>query len=217
MHFFGDLYKSKDAYLEQTERKKAGVYPIFNKKNSEPDTMVFKEVMFHYMVPVLLNHVDELKIVAIVRHPIEVLTSYYNAPREFNPSLDIQKEWYFAQSRNELLPERYFGYHKWKEYMKLVSVICEKYGEQVTVIKYEELSANTDHVIRSLFKQLDLAFTEQTIKFIFDSKNRTVDDPYSVFRNKDDKREKKMLPDNILNEIHLDLRTFDEAIKYGYV
>ena len=114
--FFQDMYLSKDPYLEQRDRKDAGVYPIFEEKNKEANVMAFKEVMFHYMMPTILENVEELKIIAIVRHPIDVLTSYYNAPKEFFEGLDIQKEWYFAQARNELLPERYFGYHKWKEY-----------------------------------------------------------------------------------------------------
>lgn len=214
--FFRDVYQSKDAYLEQEERKHKGVYPIFEEKNENPDIMVFKEVFFHYLVPVLLENIEELKIIALVRHPIDVLSSYYNAPREFDPTLDIQDEWYFAHSRNELLPERYFGYHKWKEYMKIVSVIKERYPDRVNVVKYEELSANPEQVVQRLFSYGDIPFKMQTRQFIYDSQHQTVNDPYSVFRNKDEKRERRILPENILEQIHKDLENFDEAKEYGY-
>lgn len=200
--FFQDVYQSKDAYLAQEERKHKGVYPIFKEKNENPDIMVFKEVFFHYLVPVILENIAELKIIALVRHPIDVLSSYYNAPREFNPALNIQDEWYFAQSRNELLPERYFGYHKWKEYMKIVSIIKGRYPDRVNVVKYEELSSKPEQMAKHLFFYGDIPFKIQTRQFIYDSQHQTVNDPYSVFRNKDEKREKKILPENILEQIH---------------
>lgn len=214
--FFKEVYESDDDYLAQTERKNAGIYPIFAEKDKNPDIMVFKEVMFHYMMPVLLEQLDDLKIIAVVRHPIDVLTSYYNAPKEFDSQLDIQKEWYFAQTRNELLPERYFGYFKWKEYMKIVSVLKEKYNNRVKVFKYEDLLAHTDKVIQELFDFCHIFYGSQTKKFIYESQHKTVDDPYSVFRSKDDKRKKNVLPENILDEIHRDLEKFEEAGRYGY-
>lgn len=214
--FFHDMYCSKDSYLAQVDRKAKGVYPIFSIKNENPNVMVFKEVMFHYMMPVILENIENLQIIALVRHPIDVLSSYYNAPREFDPLLDIQKEWYFAQSRNELLPERYFGYHKWKEYMKIISVIQEKYVDRVKIIKYEDLLAFPEKIAGELFRYANIPYEEQTRQFIYDSQHKTVDDPYSVFRNRNEKREKKRLPDNILSEIHRDLESFEEAKKYGY-
>lgn len=215
-YFFQNVYRSKDAYLAQEERKSKGVYPIFGEKNGNPSVMVFKEVFFHYLVPVILENIEELKIIALVRHPIDVLTSYYNAPREFNPALDIQDEWYFAQSRNELLPERYFGYHKWKEYMKIISVVKERYPDRVKVIKYEELSENPEEMVEELFSYANIPFEMQTKKFIYDSQHQTVNDPYSVFRSRDEKREKKRLPRNILERIHKDLEGFEEAKEYHY-
>lgn len=214
--FFEELYKSDDIYLAQKERKEAGIYPVFKQKYKQPEVMVFKEVMFHYMVPVLLEHLENLQIIAVLRHPADVLTSYYNAPKEFYPSLDIQKEWYFAQSRNELLPERYFGYHKWKEYMKLVSVVHEKYGERVKLLKYEDLLADTEKAVQDLFSDCNIQYEKQTADFLFESRNKTVNDPYSVFRNRNDRSEKKKLPDNILEQIRCDLKGFEEAVKNGY-
>lgn len=214
--FFEDLYLSGDPYLEQADRKRDGVYPVFEEKAENPETMVFKEVMFHYMMPVLLEMDDNLKIIALVRNPVDVISSYWNAPREFDPSLDIQKEWYFAPSRNELLPERYFGYHKWKEYIKIIEVLEKKYPDRVKIMKYEELLKDPVNRVKELFDYSGIPYREQTEHFIYESQNKTVDDPYSVFRNKNEKREKRQLPENITEQIRNDLKTFEEARRYGY-
>ncbi len=214
--FFDDLYNSKDEYLAQKQRRQSRVYATFGDKNLNAPFMVYKEVFFHYLVPALLSGCDKLEILALVRHPVDVLTSYYNAPREFRPGLDIQKEWYFAQDRNEALPERYFGYFKWKEYMNLIDYISTKFSDKVSVIKYEDLYYAPEYTVEKIFSRYGIILTEQTKKFLEDSQNRTGDDPYSVFRDRKNPPLKKKLPDNIIEAVHKDLDTFDIANKFGY-
>ncbi|MCI8562885.1 MAG: sulfotransferase domain-containing protein [Lachnospiraceae bacterium] len=214
--FFQEVYLSDDSYLAQAERKSNGVYPIFKEKEMPADIMVFKEVMFHYLMPVLMEHTENLKLVAIVRNPIDMLTSFYNIPREFPPSLDIQEEWYFAQSRNALLPENYFGYHKWKEYINIITILEEKYPERIKIFKYEDLAANPEEMVAKLFQFAEIPFKEQTKQFIYDSQHSTVDDPYAVFRNGTEKKNKKTLPENIIQEIRSDLKGFRKAQRFHY-
>lgn len=214
--FFKEVYQSKDPYIEQVERKTKGIYPVFNEKKIPADIMVFKEAMFHYLMPVLMEHVENLKIVAIVRNPIDMITSFYNIPREFDPALDIQDEWYFAQSRNALLPENYFGYHKWKEYINIITILEERYSNRVKIFRYEDLVANTEEMVIELFQFSDIPFKEQTKKFIYDSRHSTVDDPYAVFRNGTEKKNKKQLPENIIQEIQYDLKGFKKAKRFNY-
>lgn len=216
LEFFHDMYMSHDPYLSQEERRKKGVYPVFAEKKDNPPFMVFKEVMFLYMIPVLLEQVENLKIIAVIRNPIDVITSYYNAPREFTEGLDIQKEWYFAQERNQLLPERYFGYHKWKEYMNLVQIIEHKFKERVLVIKYEDLSKNPVAYTKEMFDFSHILFKQQTEIFLSDCSSRTNEDPYSVFRSKSHGLLKKKLPQNIVDAIKQDCDNFSLANHYGY-
>ena len=70
--------------------------------------------------------------------------------------------------------------------------------------------------VQELFDYSGIPYKEQTEHFIYDSQNKTVDDPYSVFRNKNEKREKRQLPENITKQIRNDLKTFEEARRYGY-
>lgn len=214
---FREMYKSKDAYLEQIERKSKGVYPVFNEKKEYPDIMVFKEVMFHYLMPVLMENIKNLKIIAIIRNPIDMLTSFYNIPREFNPELDIYDEWYFAQSRNGLLPENYFGYHKWKEYVNIITILEMKYQNRVKIVKYEDILNKTEKMVIEMFEFSDIPFLEQTKRFIYDSKHCTVDDPYAVFRNGTEKNNKKKLPEDIIKTIQSDLKEFKQIKKFNYI
>ena len=43
--------------------------------------------------------------------------------------------------------------------------------------------------VKELFYYSGIPYKEQTEYFIYESQNKTVDDPYSVFRNKNEKRD----------------------------
>lgn len=100
---------------------------------------------------------------------------------------------------------------------EILSVMKEKFAERIKVVKYEDLLTDTEKAVQELFDFSHISFGAQTKKFIYESQNKTVDDPYSVYRKKDCKREKKVLPENIIEEIHHDLEKFEEANKYGYI
>ena len=215
--FFDELYLSQDDYILQSERRAKGIYPVFEKKGEVLETMVYKESMFHYLVPFLLEKVEELLIVAVIRNPIDALTSFYNAPREFPEGIDIQKEWYFAPNRNKFYPEQYWGYFKWKEFINMLYCIKQKYPDRVYIQNYEELNKNPEEATREMFSFCGLSFDRQTEKFLYDCKQKYVDDPYSVFRKEGIRLEnKKRLPQNIVDAIKSDLETFEYAKYFGY-
>lgn len=83
-------------------------------------------------------------------------------------------------------------------------------------MKYEELLKDPVKRVKELFDYSGIPYKEQTEYFIYESQNKTVDDPYSVFRNKNEKREKRQLPENITEQIRNDLINFEEARRYGY-
>ncbi|MCX4366034.1 MAG: sulfotransferase domain-containing protein [Bacilli bacterium] len=215
--FFKEIYKSKNPYLEQIDRKSKGIYPVFKEKKECPNIMVFKEVMFHYLMPVIMEYIENLKLIAIVRNPIDMLTSFYNIPREFNPELDIHDEWYFAQSRNALLPENYFGYHKWKEYINIITILEKRYKNRVKIIKYEDIVDKTELMVIKMFQFSDIPYLEQTKKFIYDSKHCTINDPYAVFRNGTENKNNKKLPEDIIQIIKSDLKKFSQIEKFNYI
>ena len=215
--FFDELYLSNDDYILQLERRSEGVYPVFDKKEGPLEVMVYKESMFHYLVPFLLEKVRDILIVAVIRNPIDALTSFYNAPRECPEGIDIQKEWYFAPNRNQFYPEQYWGYLKWKEFINMLYCIKQKYPDRVYIQKYEELNRNPEEMTKNMLSFCGLHFDKQTEQFLYDCKHKYVDDPYSVFRKEGVRQKnKKELPQNIIDSIESDLETFEYAKYFGY-
>lgn len=182
LNYYERLYNTNDEFLDQTKQIESGRYPKFNKKSNSPDTLVTKMVRYHYMIPKLLEEVENLKIIAIVRNPFAILSSWRNAPKEFPPELDFTQEWRYAQNRNIFKPEEYFGYEKWKEATKLFLWAKEIYPEKVMIIKYEDLVTNTEEITKEIYQFCNLEIDAQTLEFINASKSKKDEDPYSVYK-----------------------------------
>lgn len=215
--FFNELFhEDTDEFINQKIQREEGKCPKFKHPKSA-NILAYKETRYLYTVPLLLSIYKDIKIVAIIRNPIDTLESWINAPKEFKEEWDIKEEWLFAQKKNEFRPENYYGYYKWKEWIKMVDVMKRLYPDNFYVIKYEDLNYNPQKIIQELFKNLDIAMNEQTVEFIKMSQENENADAYSVFRNKKhEKNRKYILPDEIKQEISKDLIHFKEAKKWGY-
>lgn len=211
--FFYELYQETgDEFLNQTDQRKKGLYPNFEKNPRKCSVLAFKEVRYLYMVPIFLQKCPNMKIVGIIRNPYDVLESWINAPSEYKSEWKIEDEWRFAQSKNKFRPENYYGYYKWKEWIKLDEIVRKAYPNQYITISYEALENDAEGLSKNLFKFLDLPYTQQTKNFIVDSQNKTVENAYGVFRKKGEGRIRKcFIPENIKKEITQDLLKFEEA------
>lgn len=213
--FFQEMYDIEEDFLTQNDNRKKGKRLCFNKISS--DYLVFKEVMYLYMIPRFMENLEKMKTIIILRNPFDILSSWYNAPQEFNPKWDIEKEWLFAEAKNYFLPERYYGYYKWKEFILLTNYLVDKFPEQVFVVKYEDLNTNPIECSQGMFEFCDLSWTSQTCQFIIDSRSYTEEDPYSVFKRSDENRNNlHILPETVINEVQLDIEKFDMCKRWGY-
>ena len=146
--FFQKVYEADEDFLNQNDGKAKGHKLVFTKNEALPDIFVFKEVMYLYMIPHFLRNLPEMKVIYLLRNPKDVILSWYNAPNEFYPEWDIEKEWQFAPSKNWYLPERYYGFHRWKEAVSLAKLLQEEFENQIYIVKYEELDENRKKIIR---------------------------------------------------------------------
>lgn len=203
--FFREIYKSDDKYLNQVLEIRDGKVPLFNKEKATH--LVYKEVRYHYILDNLLQNSD-VHLIAIIRSPFATLTSFFKAPSEFHDSWNELEEWNHAAKKNKSARESYFGYSKWKEVVMLFRHLEKKYGkERVTLIKYSDLLENPLERTKDLFSIVKLDISEQTMKFINNS--RSFEDPnaYSVFRTKvDDDSWKSTLDRSIVKAIQEDLK-----------
>jgi hypothetical protein len=207
-----DIYKERTDFLQQKDGKDKSNILQFQKLSENPDCFVFKEAMYLYMIPQFLRNLPEIKVIYLLRNPYAVLQSWYNAPKEFYPEWDIEKEWLFAEKKNGYLPERYYGYHRWKESISLASSLQQEFSERVYIIRYEDLDDNPEKWVKEMFGFAELSYDRQTKEFIKASREKTEDDPYSVFRRPQDRGNgKKALPTNIVEQINYDLSKFSLA------
>lgn len=218
--FFQELYEEKeDAFLNQADKRESGMYPDFEKKSLRPSVLAYKEVRYLYTIPLLLEKFsrERLKIVGIVRNPCDVLESWINAPSEYKPEWDIFKEWNFAERKNEYRPENYYGYYKWKEYIKMTADMQIKYPDAFFRVRYEDLVKDAEESAEKIFSFLEIPFDAQTKNFILESQSRTEENAYSVYREKrKDRLRKVYLPEEIREKIIKDLKEFDAAAELGY-
>jgi hypothetical protein len=202
--FFTGIYQSTDGYLHQIQETKDGKVPPFNKLDSTH--LVYKEVRYHYVLDNLLQNSD-MQLLGIIRNPLSVLSSFFQAPSEFKEGWKIDDEWLEAPKKNKGAKETYFGYLKWKELSEMFHNLHQKYGNRVTLIEYNNLLSNTLPLIEKLFDRYGIEFTEQTYKFINQSKNLEDSNPYSVFRNRQrDDKWKNVIPKKIVEYIYNDLK-----------
>lgn len=217
-NFFEELYlENKDDFLNQTDKRENGIYPLFHMKQENASILAYKEVRYLYTIPLLLQKYREIKIIGIIRNPYDVLESWINAPSEYNPEWNIYEEWNFAASKNEYRPENYFGYNKWKEFIKMCFDMQKRYPQNFEMVRYEDLESDACYVAKKIYAFAKMPFTEQTKEFIRLSQSKTVESSYGVYRKKNQERKRKYyLPSDIRNKIAMDLRDFSEAKKLGY-
>lgn len=160
--------------------------------------LVWKEVRYHNIVENILKKSD-IKIVYIKRNPIDVINSWYNAPKEFDKTWDIENEWMYSPSKNLNKPEEFNGFAKWIEVNKIHETNLKAYSNNVFFVDYDELKFNTNLTLSSIFNFVGLNMSKETINFITESKSLHNEDAYSVYKTKNINRN---LPNSIINKIN---------------
>ena len=180
---FYDLLMLQDDFTNQIKQKNEGSYPVFFKNNS-PSSIVYKETRYHYILENLIDKCNAIKVIGIIRNPIETINSFLNAPKEFkkDDGWKIDDEWEYAPKKNQNLPENYFGYAKWKEIAYLFLKLEKFYPLNFRIVRYEDLLARPKNTVKELFHFCDIPFGNQTSNFLIKSANTYSDDSYGVYK-----------------------------------
>lgn len=192
--------------MDQKSEKDKGIVPVFEKK--QITTVVYKEVRYHHILRNLLEKDKEIKVIGLIRNPMAVINSWLKAPKEFRPDLgwEVEKEWKNAPQKNQGREEEFNGFEKWKEVTMLYEELQKLYPERFYLLKYDDLLSKTLEGVRRLYRFLNLPLTNQTIMFIDKSRSTSVEDPYGVFKQKNnDNQWKGSLPSYIIEEIQNEL------------
>jgi len=203
--FFRAIYYSRDPFLLQTEKREKGLYPTFE-KNANPRFLAFKTCRYQYVLPKMLQHFENLKLIGIVRHPCGAINSWLKTAKEFPKNAVPRNEWRFGACRNKGRPEEFFGYYKWKEVAHLYLDLQDRHPSRVDIIRYDRLVGRPYAESYGMFDFLGLEVTAQTEAFLEACHASHDEDPYSVFKapSVKDKWEQELDP-YIASEILQDL------------
>lgn len=214
--FFVKLGQSRDSFLNQEESIKEGLVPDFPKKSLTH--LCYKEVRYHYILQNLLRTKEDFKVILLVRNPLAVLFSWYNAPKEFrkDKNWNFREEWRFGEKKNQMRKEEYYGYEKWKEATELFLKLQSSFPTRVRLVAYNKLLKEKEEVISQLFDFVGLKMTPQTANFIFHSTASHSPDPYSIYKTHKLDNKWKQLPEDIIAYVKDDLmNTGLESFVYG--
>jgi hypothetical protein len=188
------------------------VKPLHQFNKSAPTHLVWKSVRYHYLAHRLLQESD-IKLVFIKRNPLDVINSWYNAPREFSrEEWNILTEWEKAEKKNLQRSEEYFGFNKWCEALMIHAQNATEFPDRVFLIDYDQAQLDQALMIESLFGWLGLPVASSTRRFMSESMNRDSDDTYSVFKKKSENTLPQTVKDAIVTRTEEFLSDLD--VKY---
>lgn len=205
-NLFNGAYLSNSKFMQQSYRREANQYPIFAQKDTEPEILTIKMTRFHNLLSQMLGLFDNLKVVAIVRHPCGAINSWLTTPGEFPKDADPLSEWRYAKCR-KTAPEEFWGFEDWKKVTRLHLQLRRKYPDRFSIVQYEKLLDAPMDGVKQLFEFLKLPFTSQTEQFLIESHTRHDENQYSVYKNKQVVRNKwqielaESIKEEIINEI----------------
>ena len=169
-------------------------------KLQPPTHLVWKEVRYHALMPALAALPGLHKLIYLHRPALQVINSWYQAPKEFRAGQDIHAEYLDAPSKNTDACE-YNGFNRWKESLALALAVKAAQPALGVFVSYERLRADPLGQLTALFAELGLAMTHQVRAFVEASTSQHDDDAYSVFRS----REAEItLPGDIVHHLRSD-------------
>jgi hypothetical protein len=146
-----------------------------------PDCLVWKEVRFHQLMAPLLATGELDHLIYLFRKPVDMLNSWYQAPKEFRAGQDIRAEYLHAPSKNTD-PSEFNGLARWKTSMQMALQVASLRPRQVSLLSYERLRQAPGAQMSRLLQRIGLSDSEAVGRFITESTSRQETDAYSVFR-----------------------------------
>ena len=179
-NFFSMLSDTDDEFICQNSQRAVGTLPSFEKLSSTH--VVYKEVRYHHILENLISKDEGIKLILLVRNPIEVMNSWVNAPKEFDKNWDAEKELLFARKKNQGRKENFYGLNAWIQTTKLFKKLAKCHSDRVSLVNYSNLQRNLFQTVEDLFGFCNLELTDSTYTFLNKSLEKKVSDTYSVFR-----------------------------------
>lgn len=207
--FLDELSRTNDPFVTGQLRIDGTPAEFLPKESEKEHLTVWKEVHNLDISETLLG-TRKSKLIALIRSPYGVLTSWKLSKKEFNSDWNFEKEWYHAECKNSQYSGSYFGFAKWLEATQLFLRLKTEYPADVTIIRYDDLITNPLVHFESLFNTIGIPCDTSVRTFIQESRSRTSNSQYGVHNAKKvDDNWKSVLPDNIVKQIKNELADLD--------
>lgn len=199
--FFAELWHSADPYVnrqslasqtENLETLSAGSSEAF---------LLFKEVHDFDAIENAIAVNPEVKLIGLVRNPIDVISSWVNAPREWNPEWDLLSEWKEAKLKNSEYEGNHFGVAQWILTTKRMCELERKMPDSCRTVTYEQTVSDPKTSFESLQKFMGLAPAEEIERAIEKTRSFSINDSYSIFRKTGRRARPKPLPSPIIESV----------------
>lgn len=208
-NFFSLLKNTDDSFICQTSQRSAGTLPYF-KKSYFSTHIIYKEVRYHHILENLLSEDHEVKLILLVRNPIEVMNSWLNASKEFDRNWNAVDELLNAELKNQGKKENFYGLNAWIEITKLFERLTRCHEGRIMLITYATLQYNLIQAVEDIYEFCNLQLTDQTFTFLKESTERQVLDTYSVFRGG---KQSEVTLDNLLVD-RIEKTVVDAGLSY---
>ena len=177
------LSNTDDDYICQKLQRRAGTLPSPNKSKLATH-VIYKEVRYHHILENLLRVDQGLKLMLLVRDPIEVMNSWINAPKEFYTSWDIEEQLISGSLKNLERKENFYGLEAWVKTTNNFEHLSKSFEERVLLVNYSTLKYDLNSTVKKIYNFCNLEFTNSTTNFLKDCIKRNVNDTYSVYRGR---------------------------------
>lgn len=181
-NLFRELYLRRSDYLDQDFLRRDGLLPTFEDRAAIPRILAVKSSRHHHLIARALDIGVKMRLLAVVRDPIDTIASWIGNPTEFPPDADPALEWRSGSCRNTG-PGEYWGFDAWIAVTRLHLDLARNHPESVKLVHYDDLVASPDRAFAPLFDWMGLDPHRQTSTFLAESRSRHSDHPRSVFRN----------------------------------
>lgn len=186
-NFINNIRDTEDDFccMKSNFHTNNGTIPMIENTKTDITHIVMKHVTHHYLIEKMIEWNVNIKIIGLIRNPLNVIESQMKAKHE-----NLQ-DWLNGTDKNNNLKEFYFGFNKWFDVDNYFIHLKKKYPKNVYLIHYEDLLDNTKDEVYKLFNFCNLKVDENTLNFI--DKSTSIDNTYdySVFRNKESLINKK--------------------------
>ena len=165
-----------------------------------------KKARYHYLHIRFLKYFPNVKLIAIVRNPCAVMSSWISNPKEFPIESDAWLEWRLGACKNKGKLENFFGFYKWRESTNIFIDLQSIFPERVLVIRYEDLVDDPINIAKSLFSFANIPFGDQSQQFLAETHKYHSENLNAVYKNKSVKDNwKDSLDRRIVNDIEQEL------------